>query len=241
MIEISRTDNRVSMHVGDATMNPIMGVIANSIDSEIKIWADDNGSLACLVEEGCYVNTTSTQFMYDCVAVLPSEIDFCAVDDFVVNYISSHYALQWSTRCSMYSYNGMPYDELELAGLDIRSLLTEHWQLVSEGTPYKPSRDRVVDDITNRISSAIYVDNMPVSWCVLHRDNSLGMLYTLPEHRGKGYGAKVVIAQCIKLLDRGQVPYSCVIKGNDTAENITSRYNVHYICDVTWCGINKEI
>lgn len=240
MNKISIGDNRISMHIGNPTMNAIMGAIANSADGSIDIYADDNGSLACVVAEGCYIATTSEQFVSEVLDVLPSRIDFCAVSNFVVEYLSSRYALEWATPCYMYSYNGKPYDNSALDGLDIRPLTAEHWQLVSDGTPYKPDKSRVVDDIVNRISSAIYVNNQPVSWCVLHRDNSLGMLYTLPEYRGRGYGVKMVIAQCIKLLDMGQIPYSCVIKGNKVAENITDKYNVDYVCDVTWCGIDKE-
>ncbi len=240
MNKISISDNAVAMHIGDAIYNPIMGTIANSTDNDIDIWADHCGSLACIVAEGCYIVTTSQQFVSEVLQVLPSNTTFCAVSDFVVQYLTEHFTLEWATPCHMYSYNGKPYDNSVLSGLDVRPLETEHWQLVSDGTPYKPERDRVVDDIANRISSAIYVDDKPVSWCVLHRDNSLGMLYTLPEFRGRGFGVKMVISQCIKLLEMGQTPYSCVIKGNTIAEGITAKYNVDYVCDVTWCGIIKE-
>lgn len=239
MKNISINDKSVTMHIGDKAMSPIMGIIANSSDDNIQLWADDSGSLACKVQDGCYIHATNDQFIADVLAGLNGEIELCAVPDNVVRYLQEHYTLQWSTSCYMYVYNGQPYDSSVLDGLDIRPLQPEHWQLVSEGTPYKPPEQRVVDDIVNRISSAIYVDNQPVSWCVLHKDNSLGMLYTLPSYRGKGYGVKMVISQCIKLLEMGQLPYSCVIKGNDVAQRITSQYNVQYICDVTWCGIYK--
>ncbi len=239
MKNININDNRVAMHSDDLSMSPIMGVIANSKPEDIQLWADDEGSLACIAADGCYVHATSEQFIADLLDKVSGEVAFCAVPDNVVHYLREHYSLEWCTPCRMHVYNGKPYDPSQLEGLDIRPLEPEHWQLVSDGTPYKPHKDRVIDDIVNRISSAIYLDDKPVSWCVLHKDNSLGMLYTLPEYRGRGFGVKMVVSQCIKLLNMGQIPFACVIKGNDIAESITTKYNTDYLCDVTWCGIVK--
>lgn len=54
-------------------------------------------------------------------------------------------------------------------------------------------------------------EGTPVSWMLTYASCAMGMLYTLPEHRGKGY-AKVVICSMAKRLQAEGYPVYCFIE-----------------------------
>ena len=116
----------------------------------------------------------------------------------------------------------------------------EYWQLISEGTPYKASKQEIVPNLLTKPSSAIYVDGKPVCWCMLHTTGSLGMLYTLPEYRRKGMALDVMVDLCRKVLAQGCKPFAYIVKGNVASQQLAALYNLEYIGDYSWMGIVKE-
>ncbi|XP_053189251.1 glycine N-acyltransferase-like protein 3 [Scomber japonicus] len=55
----------------------------------------------------------------------------------------------------------------------------------------------------------------PVSWILMYDYCALGLLYTLPEHRGKGY-AKVLVSTIAKILHAQGYPVYCYIEQDNT-------------------------
>ncbi len=60
-------------------------------------------------------------------------------------------------------------------------------------------------------------EGKPVSWILTYASCAMGMLYTLPEHRGKGY-AKVLVSTMAKRLHAEGYPVYCFIE----EENVVS-------------------
>lgn len=60
-------------------------------------------------------------------------------------------------------------------------------------------------------------ERKPVSWILTYQSCAMGMLYTLPEHRGKGY-AKVLISAMARRLHAEGYPVYCFIE----EENVVS-------------------
>lgn len=58
-------------------------------------------------------------------------------------------------------------------------------------------------------------EGKPVSWILTYASLAMGMLYTLPEHRGKGY-AKAVISTMAKRLHAQDFPVYCFIEEENT-------------------------
>lgn len=60
-------------------------------------------------------------------------------------------------------------------------------------------------------------DAKPVSWILTYATCAMGILYTLPEHRGKGY-AKVLVSAMAKRFHSQGYPVYCFIE----EENVVS-------------------
>ena len=54
----------------------------------------------------------------------------------------------------------------------------------------------------------------PVSWSLLSNYGHIILLYTLEEHRGKGYGKIVVLSLMEQVLEAGLVPVVEIAVGN---------------------------
>ncbi|XP_030012272.1 glycine N-acyltransferase-like protein 3 [Sphaeramia orbicularis] len=101
----------------------------------------------------------------------------------------------------------------------ISSLNLSHVDLVNQTWKFGGT-EQGYKNITNLISnfpSYCITDDQgqPVSWILVYDYCALGMLYTLPEHRGKGY-AKVLINTMAKSLHAQGFPVYCFIEEENT-------------------------
>ncbi|XP_042337842.1 glycine N-acyltransferase-like protein 3, partial [Plectropomus leopardus] len=90
-------------------------------------------------------------------------------------------------------------------------LVNKNWKFGGNAQGYR--------NITNLISnfpSCCITDGQgqPVSWILVYDYFAMGLLYTLPEHRGKGY-AKVLISTMAKRLHAEGYPVYCFIEENN--------------------------
>ncbi|KAL3972227.1 hypothetical protein ACER0C_025576 [Sarotherodon galilaeus] len=90
---------------------------------------------------------------------------------------------------------------VDSSGISISSLDESHIGLVSQ--TWKFGKDDVaVGLIRNMIANfpsccVLDAERKPVSWILTYASCTIGMLYTLPEHRGKGY-AKILVSSLAK-------------------------------------------
>ena len=111
-------------------------------------------------------------------------------------------------------------------------------QKESDGTHDHAAISDVKDCITNRPSSAVYIDGAPVCWCLVHLEKSLGMLYTEPTHRHKGYALEVMTSLCNKVIALGDVPYAYIVQTNVASANLATKYNLVKIKQADYFEIN---
>ncbi|XP_044069193.1 glycine N-acyltransferase-like protein 3 [Siniperca chuatsi] len=78
---------------------------------------------------------------------------------------------------------------------------------------------RIIKNLISNFPSCCIIDGQgqPVSWILVYDYCAMGMLYTLPEHRGKGY-AKVLVSTLAKRLHAEGYPVYCFIE----EENVVS-------------------
>ncbi|MEG2158377.1 MAG: GNAT family N-acetyltransferase, partial [Clostridia bacterium] len=176
-----------------------------------------------------------TKFVDKYISSLSGVVTLSGINKPLAEYILLKYKALWRNSCGLYVYNGrsLPKDE------QLPSMRSEFWEMVARGTFYEPPEEEVRYQLVNYLSSAIYVDDLPVCWCAMHTEGSLGMLYTLPEYRHKGLALKVMIDITNKVIEAGQLPFAYIVKGNIASEALATKYNLEYFCDAEWLAIDK--
>lgn len=206
------------------------------------LYRSDDGKNYALVleyEQYCvYMTGNDCDFALEVTKTLDKPFTMGAVHTDIADFLKNRYKVNWWRNCLEYVYNGQPIQHNIVN--DVRPLSSEFWQRVSEGTPYKPSQEEVVTAIETRLSSAVYIENQPVCWCILHDDNSMGMLYTMPEYRHKGLALDVMTDIVRKIHAQGEVPFGHIISDNVASINLAKKYNLDYYRDCIWANFEKE-
>ncbi|XP_030627900.1 glycine N-acyltransferase-like protein 3 [Chanos chanos] len=88
------------------------------------------------------------------------------------------------------------------------SLVNSTWKFGGDDRGY-----RNIKNLISHFPTCCITDdnNQPVSWVLLYDYCAMGMLYTLPEHRGKGYAKALVTIMSKKLCSQG-FPVYCFIE-----------------------------
>lgn len=98
---------------------------------------------------------------------------------------------------------------LDLSHVD---LVNETWKFGGNDNSY----NKIKNFITNFPSCCITDEQgQPVSWVLLYDYCAMGLLYTMPEHRGKGH-AKVLISAMARRLSAEGFPVYCFIEEENT-------------------------
>lgn len=238
LISITPNDDLIAKNREDKRFLNIVGLIKNG--NNVKLYTDGLGSVA-LVEDGttlCFV-THNLAFVDEVISTVCGDVTFCGVSNQILEHLQQNYKPTWVTKCSLYAYNGASLDDIATTKVEVKPMDPLCWQQISDGTPYHADKQDIIECLSNRVSSAVYVDGKPVCWCLIHHENSLGMLYTLPNYRRKGYALAVMVDICKKLVANGDCPYGYIIKGNTASEQLAKQYNLQYFFDANWCGIEK--
>lgn len=107
------------------------------------------------------------------------------------------------------------------SGISVSSLDESHVGLVNQTWKFGKSGEaaRMIRNMLANFPSCCVLDaeGKPVSWILTYASCAMGMLYTLPEHRGKGY-AKVLVSILAKRLHAQGYPVYCFIE----EENVLS-------------------
>lgn len=204
----------------------------------------------CLYQSGSsYATITHNGKFFECTIATD---DLAFVDEFVgtfsdcyaefrmitpkiANHLAQKYQFGYRTTCGLYVWNGKPLPHVCQG--DLRKMSSEFADMVAKGTDYATKED-VIELLNLHPSSALYVDGKPVCWCLLHLEKSLGMLYTLPEHRKKGYALDVMTHLTNQVIRSGDIPYATIVKGNVPSQNLALKYQLQYVCDVDYVAID---
>ncbi|XP_015260506.1 PREDICTED: glycine N-acyltransferase-like protein 3 isoform X2 [Cyprinodon variegatus] len=104
---------------------------------------------------------------------------------------------------------------IDCSGIRLNSLDESHIDLVNQTWKFSKNQEavRMIRNMVTNFPSCCVMDaeGKPVSWMLTYVSCALGMLYTLPEHRGKGY-AKVLISSMAKKLIGQGYPVFCFIE-----------------------------
>ena len=182
------------------------------------------------------IKSLDKDFILQVVSTLHGVVKFCGVDPFITQLLQSRYEFMWLTHCNLFAWNGKPLPYR--CKCDVREMDAAYAQRVSDGTHYHAAIADVEDCIANRPSSAVYIDGAPVCWCLVHLEKSLGMLYTEPQHRHKGYALEVMTSLANKVIALGDVPYAYIVQDNVASANLAAKYNLVKVKAADYFEIN---
>ncbi|XP_034008365.1 glycine N-acyltransferase-like protein 3 [Trematomus bernacchii] len=103
----------------------------------------------------------------------------------------------------------------------ISSLNLSHVDLVNTTWKFGGNKQgyRNIENLISNFPSCCITDGQgqPLSWILVYDYCALGLLYTLPEHRGKGYGKVLVSTMAKRLHSQGYPVYCFIEEENDTS------------------------
>ena len=185
----------------------------------------------------CCLMTESEQFVLAIVSKLRGrQVEFSGVAPFVTEILRKRYEFLWETNTYLYAWSGKPLNYE--CKQEIRPMSKDFAQKVSDGTHYHAPIEDIVDCLSRHPSAAIYIDGKPICWCLCHLDKTLGMLYTEPEHRRKGYALEVMTALCNKVIANGDIPYAYIVVDNIASQNLATKYNLERVKRADYFMIN---
>lgn len=155
------------------------------------------------------------------------EYKFCGVTRPLADYLQAHYPVTMLTRCGLFVYDGNPLPPSGNA--DLRPLPASYAQSVSDGTFYHADVEQIARCLSMHPSVAAFEEGNPVCWCLLHEEGSLGMLYTLPQYRRKGYALQVMVELCKRVLARGNTPFAYIVEDNVASQSLAPKYNLQRV------------
>lgn len=124
----------------------------------------------------------------------------------------------------------------------VSSLSLSHMELVNQ--TWKFGRNQkgyniIKNLITNFPSFCIIGEQgQPVSWIMVYDYGAMGILYTLPEHRGKGYAKALICTMAKKLFAESQ-PVFCFIEEDNTLSYKLFK-DVGFVVDETFRAVWLE-
>lgn len=220
----------------------IIGIIENLPKAEIYV-DDVENPKGVLVKKDDYMHYTYTEdecFINELCEGFFREgfFGFSGLEGELAEKIRQRSLLGWASPCTLYY---MPKEKLDLS---LKKNPTERIRLkdaevVDHFYQFRgPETLEVIKrDISNRPSSAVYIDDELVCWVLIHDDNSMGIMYTKEEHRRKGYAVDVTIDLANQIIQSGKIPFIQIIEGNGMSPGLARKCGFVEAGKADWFGI----
>ncbi|XP_072363860.1 glycine N-acyltransferase-like protein 3 isoform X2 [Scyliorhinus torazame] len=188
----------------------------NLVESTLTVFSKDQSSLYHLLMDDNVVNWT-TCFMFGGIdtGVLELVKDVAACKKFTISI----------PDCSCAMILEKPDDLCDITPemTDVASRIScldpSHAQIVNRSWKFgnDDSGLQFVKNILEKFPSYCILDETdnPVSWILTYQYGAMGLLYTLPEHRGKGF-AKLLVTKMVKVLQNLGYPIYCFVEEENT-------------------------
>jgi hypothetical protein len=219
----------------------MLGIIKNIFDIEIYVDNVDNPR-GVLLKNGYfnYIYTKEDSFIDDiCNNLCEAEgfYGFSGLEENIKIKLAKNFTSHWETPCDLYylpKENFNPTLRKNIAtSVDIKDAETIDFYY-----DYKSNESlrNIKNDISSRPSSAIYKDGEIASWVIIHNDNSMGIMHTKEEHRGKGYAVDVTIDLCEKILNQGKIPFLQIVQYNSMSPGLAKKCGFVKYGRAIWFG-----
>ena len=219
----------------------IIGVIENEPEAEIYVDNEESPNIVLVRSEYFnYVYTEKDELLDEMLENLFKDgfYGFSGVYRPLAEKIRKRYIISWESRCALYY---LPEENLDLSLIKnpVKAINMEDAAVVDEFYTYRHpgSIEIIKKDILNRPSSAVYVNGDIASWVLVHKDNSMGIMYTKEEYRKKGYAIDVSIDLVSKIISEGKIPFLQIVNNNTMSPGLAAKCNFVKHGYADWFGI----
>lgn len=228
----------------------VKGFLYNYPDADIYV--DSCESIGCVFA----TRNKDEGFLYlDCldpsyIGVLGAHIDdkeyvgFGGMDIEISNAIIEKYSkeLYWQNPCDLFYYPEKSIEPFSFSCGILTDVNIKDAQFIDDNYTYRGegSLENIKENIVKRPTAAIYVDGKISSWSLVHEDNTMGIMYTLPECRGLGLAQAVAHSLIQKVLDTGNMPFIHIVANNFTSKRLSARCGMKFSHYVNWFGIRTR-
>lgn len=166
------------------------------------------------------------------------EYGFSGVRADIAEELKKGYNIDWENKCDFYYYPHSSIDAEKIKGNPV-NLKLENAAEVDKYYTYRSdfSIKEIENDISERPSSCIYEGNDLASWVLVHNDNSMGIMYTKEEYRGKNYALYVSLDLTDKILKKGNIPYLHIVESNNMSPGLALKTGFKKYGRVSWFGV----
>lgn len=189
-----------------------------------------------------YIVTNETQFLDDYMETFCQKDDyygFTGIDKTLADHIlTKNVKLHWRNDCNLYY---LP-EAYTLPDVDPRvaSLELKHADEVNNFYEFKGeySLGQIKEDIKNRPSSCITIEGELASWVVIHRDDTMGIMYTKEAYRQKHLAYLVSVDLMHKVRGLGKLPFLQIATKNTASQGLAAKAGLKKANEiVSWFGI----
>jgi 8-oxo-dGTP diphosphatase len=210
----------------------IAGELETARPGEIKLFIDDPERPRGLLIRNYWVKLCAEDesAVAELLRALPGqeEFRFGAVAAWIRDRIARDWEITWENPCWLYYLEPDSLRE-ELVQHEVSPLRPEDAPLVNRCWEHED--EETLGYVRWRIESgpscAIFTgegrSRRPLSWVLTHRDGAMGMMFTLPEARRRGYGRSVTIALAREILRRGRIPFLYTFHSNLPAQRMVEK------------------
>lgn len=243
IFESDLTDNIIKLLKEDIIANQnIFGILQNC--NNYKIYVDDKIlPTGVVVNNGYhnYIYTKNDSFVDEIIGYLGSrkgEYGFSGINSKVAKKIKSKFEIEWENPCTLYYYPCKNIDTSKIK-TKVSSVRLEDSEVVDSYYTYRDEESiySIKEAIRNRASRCVYKDGDPVSWLLIHKDNSLGPMFTKEAYRKEGYAIDVTLSLVEELLKDDKIPYLHVVKGNFASNKLAEKCGFKEYGECEWFGI----
>lgn len=161
-----------------------------------------------------------------------------ASDEAVYNYLKKDRMLEWEEFCTLLYLDEMKVYEPKVpiydGCIEYANMINDHYTYKDEESLYF-----IKDNLINRPSSIIKVNDEPVGWILMHRDGSVGIMYIKEEHRLKGYAYELSMSLLKKVVDLGNIPFIHININNQASFKLAEKCGFKKYKQVFWFGIKN--
>jgi len=219
----------------------IIGIIENEPDVEIYVNNEDSPNIVVVrYEYFNYIYTEDDGLLDEMLENLFKDnfYGFSGVYRPLAEKIRMRYPVTWESRCELHY---LPEKNLDLSLMKnpVKTIDLEDVKVIDEFYTYRHpgSIEKIKKDILNRPSSAVYVNDDIASWVLVHKDNSMGIMYTKEEYRKKGYAVDATIDLASKIISHGKMPFLQIVKNNTMSPGLAKKCNFVNYGYSDWFGI----